>query len=93
MVTWRDRQTNTAIREKSEVQGTVRWGKRSRFEWSDHIDRLETDRLAHICNNERRGRDHEDDCLIDGHRVVVHRQRRSKKSLSNRELLKKEKNK
>ncbi|XP_045475000.1 uncharacterized protein LOC123680922 [Harmonia axyridis] len=56
-VTLRDRQTNKSIRQRTGVQDVVKWSRQRRRDWRDHVDRMESDRIAYICKNEQpRGR-------------------------------------
>lgn len=43
-----DRKTNEKIRQECGIQDVVRWIRRRRREWKDHIDRMENDRMPKI---------------------------------------------
>lgn len=44
-----DRQTNEAIRELCGVQDVAKWTKVRRRKWSEHVERMDGERLAKIC--------------------------------------------
>lgn len=47
--TLRDRQTNESIREECQIQDIAKWTKMRRKMWSEHVERMEGERLAKIC--------------------------------------------
>ncbi|XP_057671236.1 uncharacterized protein LOC130902968 [Diorhabda carinulata] len=49
--TLNDRQRNTDIREKCETDDIVRWVRKRRREWNQHVNRMTTDRIAKIVRN------------------------------------------
>ncbi|XP_045465000.1 uncharacterized protein LOC123674152 [Harmonia axyridis] len=49
--TLRDRKRNTDIRHECQVEDIVRWGRKRRRAWNDHVDRMTTGRLAKIARD------------------------------------------
>ncbi|CAH0383760.1 unnamed protein product [Bemisia tabaci] len=47
--TLRDRQTNESIREECQIQDIAKWTKMRRKMWSEHVERMDGERLAKIC--------------------------------------------
>ena len=48
-----DRQRNDHIRELCKVEDVVKWSKHRRREWNAHVDRMEDNRLAKICRDNK----------------------------------------
>lgn len=46
--TIRDRVRNTTIREICKVEDVIRWGRKRRRYWRDHVERMDTERIAKI---------------------------------------------
>ncbi|XP_045462678.1 uncharacterized protein LOC123672567 [Harmonia axyridis] len=48
-----NRKRNEEIREISDIQDVVRWARKRRRAWRDHVDRMSDDRLAKIAQEEK----------------------------------------
>ncbi|XP_044760217.1 uncharacterized protein LOC123317675 [Coccinella septempunctata] len=48
-----DRKRNEEIREICDIQDVVRWARKRRRAWRDHVDRMSDERLAKIAKEER----------------------------------------
>ncbi|XP_019755408.1 uncharacterized protein LOC109534252 [Dendroctonus ponderosae] len=46
--TLRDRKRNTDTRNECEIEDIVRWGRKRRRAWNDHVTRMNMDRVAKI---------------------------------------------
>lgn len=51
--TIRDRIRNATIRDECDVQDIVRWARKRRRGWNDHISRMGDDRLVRIARDGR----------------------------------------
>uniref|UniRef100_A0AAR5Q8Q0 Endonuclease/exonuclease/phosphatase domain-containing protein n=1 Tax=Dendroctonus ponderosae TaxID=77166 RepID=A0AAR5Q8Q0_DENPD len=50
--TLRDRVRSATIRQTSKVEEVIRWGRKRRRCWRDHVERMDSERIAKIVSNE-----------------------------------------
>ncbi|KAI4500112.1 hypothetical protein M0802_004982 [Mischocyttarus mexicanus] len=52
-LTLRDRQTNSNIRQRCNVENINKWIKTRKKDWNEHVDQMNSNRFANICQNNK----------------------------------------